>query len=133
MASKDTTETSHANGSRPPRRAARTPRRKAAVAKAAKTAAHKAQVERGPQVGRIVATGVFVILGAVFVLGAAAFAALLAGYEPPGYEAKARRLRRYTLAHTPDLPKAADVWEPVGRQLGRSERWMRKRIHEATR
>ena len=37
------------------------------------------------------------------------------------------------LAHTPDMPKAADVWEPVGKQLGRSERWMRKRIHEATR
>ena len=132
MADKDTTETSHANGSHPPtRRAARATKRKA-VAKTARTV-RKAQTERAPQVGRIVATGVFVILGAVFVLGAAAFAALLMGYEPPGYEAKARRLRRYALAHTPDLPRAADVWEPVGKQLGRSERWMRKRIHEATR
>jgi hypothetical protein len=132
MASKDTTDTSHANGSRPPsHRAARATKRKA-VAKATRTA-RRAQAEHGPQIGRIVATGAFVILGAVFVLGAAAFAALLMGYEPPGYEAKARRLRRYTLAHTPDLPKAADVWEPVGKQLGRSERWMRKRIHEATR
>jgi hypothetical protein len=132
MAGKDTTETSHANGSHPPtRRAARATKRKAA-AKATRTA-RKAQAESETHVGRVVATGVFVILGAVFVLGAAAFAALLAGYEPPGYEAKARRLRRYALAHTPDLPKAADVWEPVGKQLGRSERWMRKRIHEATR
>jgi hypothetical protein len=132
MASKDTTETSHANGSRPPSpRAARATKRKA-VAKATRTA-RRAQAERAPRIGHIVTTGAFVILGAVFVLGAAAFAALLAGYEPPGYEAKARRLRRYTLAHTPDLPKAADVWEPVGKQLGRSERWMREKIHNATR
>src|SRR5580698_10656838 len=127
----DRTETSHANGSRPPR-AHRTPRKKGA-AKAARVARRAARDANEPHLGRLVATGAFVVLGAVFVLGAAAFAALLAGYEPPGYEAKARRLRRYTLAHTPDLPKAADVWEPVGRQLGRSERWMRKRIHEATR
>jgi hypothetical protein len=131
MAGKDTTETSHANGSHPPtRRAARATKRKA-MAKAARTA-RKVQAD-APHVGRVVATGAFVILGAVFVLGAAAFAALLAGDEPPGYEAKARRLRRYAIAHAPDLPKAADVWEPVGKQLGRSERWMRKRIHEATR
>ncbi len=133
MAGKDTTETGHANGSRPPaHRTHRTPRKKGA-AKAARMARRAAQAEREPHLGRLVATGAFVLLGAVFVLGAAAFAALLAGYEPPGYEAKARRLRRYTLAHTPDLPKAADVWEPVGRQLGRSERWMREKIHNATR
>ncbi len=132
MADKDTTETPHANGSRPPtRRTARTTKRKA-VAKTARTH-RKVQAEHRPQLGHIVATGAFVLLGAVFVLGAAAFTALLMGYEPPGYEAKARRMRRYALAHAPDLPKAADVWEPVGKQLGRGERWMRKRIHEATR
>jgi hypothetical protein len=131
MAGKDT-ETSHANGShQPAHRAARTPRKKAA-AKAARTHS-KVAAEHRPRSGHIVATGAFVVLGAVFVLGAAAFAALLAGYEPPGYEAKARRLRRYALDHAPELPNAADVWEPVGKQLGRSERWMRKRIHEATR
>jgi len=130
MAGKDTTETSHANGSRPPtHRAARATRRKAA-AKATKT---PRRTKAAPHVGRMVAMGAFALLGVVFVLGAASFAALMAGYEPPGYEARARRLRRYALAHTPDLPKPADVWEPVGKQLGRSERWMRKRIHEATR
>ena len=130
MTSKDTTETARANGRHPPR-TARTPRRKAA-AKAARTP-RTAKTENAPRLGRLIATGAFALLGVVFVLGAASFAALLAGYEPPGYEVKARRLRRYALAHTPDMPKAADVWQPVGKQLGRSERWMREKIHNATR
>ena len=128
MAGKETTETVRANGSRPPR-AHRAPRRKAA-AKAART---PRRGERRSQLGHVVATGALVVLGAMFILGAAAFAALLAGYEPPGYERKARRVRRYALAHAPELPSAAEAWEPIGRELGHGGSWMRKRIHEASR
>ncbi|MGD0143380.1 MAG: hypothetical protein ABSC92_09485 [Rhizomicrobium sp.] len=128
MAGKETTN--HSNGTHPPthraaRATARATKRKA-VARATKAA-------RGPGFGRMIATGALAVLGVVFVLGAASFVALMAGYEPPGQEARARRLRRYTLAHTPDIADAVHAWEPVGKQIGRGERWMRHRIHEATR
>ena len=128
MASKETTN--HSNGTHPPtHRAARATRRKAA----AKTSTRATKAARGPQFGRMIATGALARLGVVFVLGAASFAALMAGYEPPGQEARARRLRRYALAHTPDIADAVHVLEPVGRQIGRGERWMRGKIHNATR
>ena len=81
----------------------------------------------------MLATGAFIVLGAVLVLGAASITALLAGYEPPGYKAEAKRFRRYAIAHTPDISRAVDVLEPVGRHIGRGGHWMRDRIHNATR
>jgi hypothetical protein len=77
---------------------------------------------------RIVVTVAIVVAGMVVVVGLASLAALLAGYEPPGFEKEARRVRRYAREHTPDFSRAVEVLEPVGKQLGRSERWMRDRF-----
>jgi hypothetical protein len=128
---KHTTETPHRNGHAPTARAARAAQRK--VAAKATRAPRRARTDRAPHIGRMIATGAFIVLGAVFVLGAASITALLAGYEPPGYKAEAKRFRRYGIAHMPDISRAVDVLEPVGRHIGRGEHWMRDRIHNATR
>jgi hypothetical protein len=131
MATKHTPETPHRNGHAPTARAARAAQRK--VAAKATRAPRRARTDRAPHIGRMIATGAFIVLGGVFVLGAASITALLAGYEPPGYKAEAKRFRRYAIAHTPDLSRAVDVLEPVGRHIGRGEHWIRDRIHNATR
>lgn len=131
MATKHTTETPHRNGHAPTARAARAAQRK--VAAKVTRAPRRARTDRAPHIGRMIATGAFIVLGAVFVLGAASITALLAGYEPPRYKAEAKRFRRYAIAHTPDISRAVDVLEPVGRHIGRGERWMRDRIHNAMR
>jgi len=128
---KHTTETPHRNGHAPTARAARAAERK--VAAKATLAPRRARANRAPHIGRLIATGAFIVLGAVFVLGAASITALLAGYEPPGYKAEAKRFRRYGIAHMPDISRAVDVLEPVGRHIGRGEHWIRDRIHNATR
>jgi hypothetical protein len=81
----------------------------------------------------MIATGAFVVVGAVFVLGVASFAALLAGYEPPGYEKEARRMRRYALDYKPDISHAVEVLEPVGKQVGRGEHWVLDKFRAFTR
>jgi hypothetical protein len=131
MATKHTTEMPHRNGHAPTARAARAAQRK--VAAKATRAPRRARTDRAPHIGRMIATGAFIVLGVVFVLGAASITALLAGYEPPGYKAEAKRFRRYAIAHTPDISRAVDVLEPVGRHIGRGEHWIRDRIHNATR
>ena len=131
MATKRTPETPHRNGHAPTARAARAAQRK--VAAKATRAPRRARTDRAPHIGRMIATGTFIVLGAVFVLGAASITALLAGYEPPGYKAEAKRFRRYAIAHTPDFSRAVDVLELVGRHIGRGEHWIRDRIHNATR
>lgn len=88
---------------------------------------------RGTGVGRVVATGAFVLLGVVVVLGAASLAALIAGYDPPGFEKEARRVRRFARDHSPDFSRARDVLEPMSREFDRGERWVRNRIRSATR
>jgi hypothetical protein len=131
VATNHTTETPHPNGHAPTARAVRAAQRK--VAAKATRALRRARTDRAPHIGRMIATGAFIVVGAVFVLGAASITALLAGYEPPGYKAEAKRFRRYAIAHTPDISRAVDVLEPVGRHIGRGEHWIRDRIHNATR
>lgn len=131
MATNHTTETPHPNGHAPTARAARAAQRK--VAAKATRALRRARTDRAPHIGRMIATGAFIVVGAVFVLGAASITALLAGYEPPGYKAEAKRFRHYAIAHTPDISRAVDVLEPIGRHIGRGGHWMRDRIHNATR
>jgi hypothetical protein len=86
---------------------------------------------RDNAVGRVIATGAFVLVGTVLILGVASLAALAAGYEPPGFEKEARGVRRYALEHKPDFSRAADVLEPVSRQIGRGERWVREKVRSA--
>jgi len=119
-------ETTHKNGTRLPPRAARN--------KSEETSPRPRR-HRKPQshAGRMIATGAFILVGAVFVLGVASFTALIAGYEPPGYEKEARRVRRYALEHKPDFSRAIDAFEPVGKQMGRGEKWIRDRFSSATR
>ena len=91
-------------------------------------AASRAHRRKRSRANRVVTTGAFVLLGAVLVLGAASLAALIAGYEPPGYEKEARRVRRFALDHKPDFSRTAEVLKPVGRQFDRGERWVRRRM-----
>src|SRR5580698_9772975 len=101
MANHTTTDTSPANGTRPPSRAA--------ARKAAKASASARTRRKRSQAGKIVATGAFVLAGAVFIIGLASVAALIAGYEPPGYEKEARRVRRFASEHKPDFARSREV------------------------
>lgn len=80
--------------------------------------------------GRMLGLGALILLGTVMVLGVGSLAALLAGYDPPGHEAEARRLRRYARQHRPDFSKAlsADTFQPIGESIGRGEKWVRNKI-----
>jgi hypothetical protein len=120
MANQTTTHTPHANGTRPPSRAA--------ARKAAKANAPSRVRRKRSQAGKMVATGAFILAGAVFVIGLASVAALIAGYEPRGYEKEARRVRRFALEHKPDFSRSREALEPVGKQFGRGERWIRDRF-----
>jgi hypothetical protein len=120
MATHTTTDTSHSNGARPASRAA--------ARKAAKASAPARARRKRNQAGKMIATGAFILAGAVFVIGLASVAALIAGYEPPGYEKEARRVRRFALEHRPDFSKSREALDPVGKQFGRGERWIRDRF-----
>lgn len=99
---------------------------------AARPPARKRAVKSTPasDFGRMIGLGALILLGTVVVLGAGSLAALLAGYDPPGHEAEARRLRRYARQHRHDFSKvlSADTYQPIGEEIGRGEKWVRNKI-----
>lgn len=120
MVSKATSETHRAHRRPPVHAASATPRKR------------RAKEGETNHIGRMIGLGALIVLGAVVVLGVGSVAALLAGYEPAGHEAQARRLRRFARDHGRDFSHAVDALEPVvGRQIGRGERWVRDRIAAA--
>ena len=90
--------------------------RKAARGKKA-TARKRASPESASETNAIahwIALGGFVLTGIVVVAGVSALAAVSGGYEPPGYERQARRVRAMTSrAEWLRMPTADDL-EPRG-------------------
>jgi len=113
-----------------PQRAHRRKSNRAAHAAAAPHRKRAARSRSAETLGTLIGVGALCFVGALVVAGAGSLAALLLGFEPPGYEKEARRLRKYTLDHSPDFSRIlnANALLPIKR----TESWLQDKVRSAT-